>query len=327
MKRTLLGLIFSLWVGSLFSQIQGVPFTGFVGKDFHPAAVSRGGAIGTFTDDPIGIYYNPALGPFLEKSIKSTLSASHALIPASVFLENLSLFFKTKLSHAFLGVTYFGSDTEMLNARREKFGEMNSQLFLFTYNMGYLIPKSVFSWGFTMKILTGRSFIYDRTMIGLEGGMMASLPKVNMKMFLCVRNVGIDALDITKIINNLGPVENRSSDISNAYSGRWPLNVGAGFQYDFLKLFQVFVNLDFFPGQLTDAYLLPKAGLSFVGVPDFKFNVGWVFRDDAGANFPSFGLDWNLRLSGLPTIGLHYAFEPIPGFAENHYFGLTFRFL
>ncbi|MBL8994281.1 MAG: hypothetical protein JNM63_13145, partial [Spirochaetia bacterium] len=316
-----------LSAGAAFAQIQGIPFTSMMGKDFHPSAVSRGGAIGTYIDEPTSIYYNPAIGPFLEKSIKSTISLSHALLPAQVWLDYVGIFFKPKPSyHVYLSAIYFASDTELINARNDKFGEMNSQTFLFTFNLGYLIPKTPFSWGFTGKILTGRSFIYDRTMFGLDGGMMAVFPKANLKTFLSVKNLGIDAIDIAKILNNAGPVEQRSLDISNAFSAQWPLSVSAGVQYEFLKLFQFFFDLDFFPGKITDAYFLPHAGVSFVGLPDFKFNVGWVFRDEAGANFPSFGIEWNIRLSGLPVIGLQYAFEPIPGLADNHYFGMTFRF-
>lgn len=49
-----------------------------------------------------------------------------------------------------------------------------------------------------------------------------------------------------------------------------------------------------------------------------SFDIDWPFRDDAGANFPSFKLLFRVGVVKRFEIGLAYSFSPVVGFADNH---------
>ncbi|MBN8215788.1 MAG: hypothetical protein J0L75_04060 [Spirochaetes bacterium] len=323
-------------------SVGGAPYTSFLLRDFRPFSISRGSCATTFSDDADAINYNPAIGVFLPKSSKATLSFTHAFLPLNVFMDSLGIYFKPRTRHFYVNLTYFASDTRFYSPNRDWLGEINSQTFHLLVSTGNFFPKSqVLSWGLNIHGLSGRSWIFERTMFAIDGGLTLDLPKQKMRFSAVIRNLGFDLNELFSLNPNFNTQYTNNANVAfipaTPYNGKWPVNAAFGFQYQLFSLLQVFAELDFYfadldsvksgtAASILDGVWKPHVALSLIGIKSLKLNIGRVFRTSGGESYFTFGGEYNITVNNLPPLTLSYAFEPIPGFTDNHYLGLMFRF-
>jgi hypothetical protein len=334
-------LIFA--TGYMEAQTAGTPFTSFLTKDFLPGAVSRAGAVSTFSEDPMYMSYNPALGLFAPKATKVFVSLSHSFLPLDTYLESASVYFKTKDGFVNIMGVYLGSDAALLSEARDKYGDINSQTFMFQISSGFFFPKSAqVGFGYTVKYLGSRAYVNERNMLGVDAGVIFDIPKQKMRFAITMLNLGFDMkvlakLDYTTIINKTNADQSTIIIPNNPYLASFPTSFDFGFQYQFFNLFNITADLSYTPPSpddvknngagFVDGIFLPKVALSIIALPNVRLNVGRSFRNAAGESYFTFGAEFTLTLGTLPPININYAFEPIPNFTDNHYLSLGFRFL
>jgi len=310
-------------------QAEGLdnPGVNFLSQDFIPGAVARGGAYSTFFDEPTSVYYNPAASVWVPKA-KAAVTFSHAFLPDAVYLQQLTLLFKPKTTPFYFSVVHFTSDVLALGKNSDENGELNARSLMFSFNTGNKIGKD-FSWGVTAKFITSRYFTTSRNYVALDGGISADLPKLNIRAFAGVRNLGFDLTVIQNLLNLTPSSVNINATNANQTPVTLPLTIALGFQYQLFKILQFYADVDYsiiesILGQGLLA-IRPKLGLSFTPIPEISVNVGRTFRNNAALGYFTFGVDFNFKFDKLP-IGFQYAFEPIPDFSFNHYLGITFKF-
>lgn len=323
-------------------SVGGSPYTSFLTRDYRATAVSRGGCASTFSDDPDSLLYNPALAPFIPKNMKAAITVNHAFLPLNVFMDGVGMYFRPRTQSFYINFLYFASDARMYSPGSDWMGDLNAQNFGLSLTTGDFFPKSqVLAWGVTFKGYTGRSWVFERTLLGMDAGLTLDLPKQRMRFSAVLRNLGFDLSELFAVNPNFNTQYTNNANqqfVPTAqYAGKWPLNLGIGFQYQLYDLLQVLAEVDYyFPdadalktgsaASIFDGMWKPHCSLSLIKIKNLKLNIGRVFRTAGGDSYFTFGGEYAFTIGTLPPITLSYAYEPIPGFSENHFMGLMFRF-